>query len=76
MADEELVAAMRPRRAGPWFLSAFATGLFGLATGFAGLMIGSDEALAARPWLVTSGTAIVLAVVMLFVGVARAIQSR
>lgn len=76
MADEELVAAMRPRRAGLWLLSAFATGLFGLATGFAGLMIGSDEALAARPWLVTSGTAIVLAVVMLFVGVARAIQSR
>lgn len=71
MDERDEVAAFRPRRWVPWVASAIVTFALGVLLGFVALLIGSDEALAARPWLWAAGGAIVGSVVLFGIGIAR-----
>ena len=62
----------RPPSWRPWVVSGVLTGLVALPVGFVGLLIGSDEALAAKPFFGAAGLMIVAAFVLLFVGLAQA----
>ena len=62
----------RPPSWRPWVASGVLMGLAALPVGFVGLMIGSDEAFAAKAWFGATAFLIVAAFVLLSVGLAQA----
>jgi uncharacterized membrane protein len=74
--DDDQVRLLRPPSWRLWIGSGSMLVLAGLAAGFVALMIGSDEALAAKPWLTAAGLMIGSAFVLVAVGLVKAVSRR